>query len=493
MVNQYHNRFEYLAALILTRETRSAQKTQNDLVKHKTDSLMQLWDGIKILLVDQGIMTEQDPFVTANFKKGRNATANNPIAVSKELVYAQEIQTHLSKLKQIDAASFFNAYGHKLKYSNKSAADFEEVTFNEEDSFEEQMDEDDLKITNPTNVIPETQQQQPQPASQNFNFNAALENAFTNFEQKQVDRDNKFLDKIGETVKEEVKKCMLNYKQELDNLKQQISNLTTIAQNAQSSANNNAAAIQNLNVEDISNKKKVIDDMYDKIDWTDNEKKKQLKDLVEAAKTTVMGDVNAWVKNHLENNAAEFRMHGESAADGARPRASTNLRQPLGTGFGQAPRNLYNLNRNNNQNERRQPFQVWGEAEPDTNLAPVIPRVYSFAVSRIPKNDVKYTTEWLSRELQRIHTSENTHCQVLETEIIPSTHEATSKTKTFKVLIKCNNGEVNADTFRNPKLWVRGLRAQPYRRPRNRTNDDDAVQLLQNEEGMDADENKNKE
>ena len=57
-----------------------------------------------------------------------------------------------------------------------------------------------------------------------------------------------------------------------------------------------------------------------------------------------------------------------------------------------------------------------------------------------------------------------------------------AKTKSFKVLIKDRNADMNGEKFRDPKLWVKGVFVSQYRRPRNRNTgnvDKDARQPAQ--------------
>ena len=130
------NRFELLDQLIRSRETLDVNKIEAELRKLDYDSLFQLWDANKIALVDQNLLTKDDPLVKANSRNAKTIKGKG-ISVCRELVYIGEICNRLTNMKTLDHDKLFSQYGEKLQYSNKNCGAFSKVSLNlgsEEDS-----------------------------------------------------------------------------------------------------------------------------------------------------------------------------------------------------------------------------------------------------------------------------------------------------------------------------------------------------------------------
>ena len=108
-------------------------------------------------------------------------------------------------------------------------------------------------------------------------------------------------------------------------------------------------------------------------------------------------------------------------------------------------------------------FHVWGRNTADSG-APAIPRVFNFAVSKIPNKD-DYSTAWFKENQQKIFDRRNLKANIIEVEQIKATFP-NARTKTFKVLVMTEDMEVNIENFLEQRLWTGGLSISKYKKPR---------------------------
>ena len=116
-------------------------------------------------------------------------------------------------------------------------------------------------------------------------------------------------------------------------------------------------------------------------------------------------------------------------------------------------------------------FHVWGRNSADTGL-PTIPRVFNFAVSKIP-NTADYSTEWFKDYQQKIFDRRDLQATIIDVQKIKSSFSG-ARTKTFKVLIKTVDMEVTVEKFFDYKMWVGGVYVSKYKRPRDMRLDPEA-------------------
>ena len=110
-----------------------------------------------------------------------------------------------------------------------------------------------------------------------------------------------------------------------------------------------------------------------------------------------------------------------------------------------------------------QRFQVWGRSA-DTSGVPPIPRVFHFAVSKIP-NKEEYSADWLKKEQVKNFKKQDLKATIIECEQIkPSFPNA--RTKTFRILIMTEDRKLTVERFADPYLWVNAVSISRYRKPR---------------------------
>ena len=110
-----------------------------------------------------------------------------------------------------------------------------------------------------------------------------------------------------------------------------------------------------------------------------------------------------------------------------------------------------------------QRFQVWGRSA-DSSGAPPIPRIFQFAVSKIPNKEA-YSADWLKKEQVKNFKKKDLEATIIECEQIkPSFPNA--RTKTFRVLIMTEDRKLTVERFSDSYLWVNGVSVSRYRRPR---------------------------
>ena len=108
-------------------------------------------------------------------------------------------------------------------------------------------------------------------------------------------------------------------------------------------------------------------------------------------------------------------------------------------------------------------FHVWGRNSADSG-APAIPRVFNFAVSKIPNND-EYPTSWFKENQQKIFDRRGLAANIIEVEQIKASFP-NARTKTFKVLVMTEDMEVNIEKFLDQRMWIGGVSVSKFKRPR---------------------------
>ena len=108
----------------------------------------------------------------------------------------------------------------------------------------------------------------------------------------------------------------------------------------------------------------------------------------------------------------------------------------------------------------KEPFSVWGEGTDSSNEA--IPRVYTFAASKIP-NKENYSCNWFKSQTEQLLTSNKFEVEILKVERIPSLY-LSAKTKSFKFLVKTKDN-LSLNELMQANNWIKGLKVARYRRP----------------------------
>ena len=367
------NRFQLLDKLIRATEDLDTTRLTHELQRLDHDSLFQLWDAKKIALVDQGIMTKDDPFIKAN---SRNARTNKSlkISISREAVYIDEICRHLGKLHGIEHDKFFTQFGEELQYSKNKCGNFQT-------NFSLDLGPKDEASTSST-------------------VSSDLEDRIVT---RVVFRLTEILDqrlKAYQTLPERVEAA------EVD-----LINLT------------NSFKLYRTNLEDRLKLK------LPKMDSSKvQEKQKKIDDRLQSLED---------LKSTLEKDLSEA----------VQPAGPTRVLPSPSTALPTPDR-----------------FQVWGRGT-DMSGAPAIPRVYNFAVSKIP-NKPEFSTDWLLNEQKRIFQMYDLQATIISVEQIKASFQG-ARTKSFKVLIMTEDRAVHLEKFLNPNIWISGVSVTKFRRPRH--------------------------
>ena len=360
------NRFDLLDQIILHLETLGVNYLAVELDQLDQESIFQTWDAVKIVLVEQKILTENSKFVKANTRNGRRLQGGP--AISRETVYIGEILEQCAKLKRFDHLTFAQEYQNKIKYSNKKSQDFRTVGI--------QFEKEDLDSA--SHWIDEDS-------------------------KDDGDCDNAELTSRVEAI------LKVKLKPIEDRLKLLEDNYTNIQ---------NSFTL---------NKTKLVNDFDQK--------------LAKLDLSQILGQQQA-VEKQLKELKTLKNDFDKSFADVARapPPAAPLPRQ-----------------------SQPQRFQVWGRSA-DTSGVPTIPRVFHFAVSKIP-NKEEYSADWLKKEQVKNFKKQDLKATIIECEQIkPSFPNA--RTKTFRVLIMTEDRKLTVERFADPYLWVNAVSISRYRRPR---------------------------
>ena len=103
----------------------------------------------------------------------------------------------------------------------------------------------------------------------------------------------------------------------------------------------------------------------------------------------------------------------------------------------------------------KEPFSVWGQGTDSSNEA--IPRVYTFAASKIP-NKENYSCNWFKSQTEQLLASNKFEVEILKVERIPSVY-LSAKTKSFKFLVKTKDN-LSLNELMQANNWIKGLKAQ---------------------------------
>ena len=325
------------------------------------DSIFQTWDAVKIVLVEQKIMTKESKFVKANTRNGRRFEGQ---AVSREAVYIGEILEQCAKLKRFDHLTLANEYQDKITYSNRKTKDFRTVGMK---FVKEDLDEASHWLDEPS-------------------------------EDDGDDDDSELSSRVEAILKIKLKPLVDRITKLEDNYTNLQNSFTLSKTNL---VNDFDQKLEKLDLSQILDQQQAVE--------------KQLKEL----KT---------IKTDLDKSFAEV----------ARSPSPPRPTQP-------------------------QRFQVWGRSA-DTSGAPTIPRVFHFAVSKIP-NKEDYSADWLKKEQVKNFQKKDLQATIIECEQIkPSFPNA--RTKTFRVLIMTEDRKLTVERFTDSYLWVNGVSVSRYRKPR---------------------------
>ena len=503
MSTQNHHRFFYINHII----SHVASDKYNDSFATELEQafgcngLLHLWDGLKYILLDQGVIQNNDPLFGSNSRRGRNSGA---ISLSKEQVYCEEIIDLARKLKTFDDDAMFQKYGKYQKKGKKSKGDESMInptgnfTFSKptENSVLSDIDENDAEsvesFTGYDNThIKATHNQLEQSilledmnsshldhsVLDNRKTNAYLKNrqlhsAATNPLNNSLNMSG-FTNNLGYAPMTGLPTLSASNQSLINNIPSYAPNypMPSLANNPTQSfsLDDIAKLISSSNADlrtsirsDFSQELKTVTDKMDSIEKQVNSNVEDIKSLKKKIESQVTNeDINAEleklkkanesneniaakVDNELKAAIAKSQQEIEKASSNMRSRASTIHSTPA---------------------IRRRSNAIWGDGKDESNTDD-IQRVYAFAAQKIPKQEI-YSEGWFQRSCQQIFDKNNVKAEVMTVEQVPANFQ-TAKTKTFKVLVKAKEG-LNPDDFKNPKNWVRGTKISVFRRPRSNT------------------------
>ena len=473
------------------------------------EGLIHLWDGLKYILLDQGIIPKSDPLFTSNSRRGKNSGA---LAVSKEQVYAEEIIDLAKKCRNFDHSSMYLKYG---KFTKKSGGKNPKKT--------------DQSMIQPTSNFTFTKETDLDKIDEEDSETSSI-GSFQGYDQSQVEKNNEnpleqsLIDTmdtsaIDQSILENRKSSAYHrnrqlhsstsinplnnsFLQDINQLPQVtgLPQLSTVNHNLNQSLMNSftpqqpmypvQAPPQNTNnlpfsLADIAkliqqsenNVNSRIDNVHSKIHTKIDNGFKEINKKVEDIESTVNShgqDIN-YLKRKVDSQVDNKELASELEKLKQANKSSENIAEKVQTEIKSALAKSKNeiqqtvddtisQIRSRSQSlqstisQPRRSTAVWGDGEDSINST--IQRFYTFAASKIPKQDI-YDEGWFKRSNQEIFDKNNVKAEVITVEPVEANFQ-TAKTKTFKIYVKAKDG-LNPDDFQNPKNWVRGTRITRFK------------------------------
>ena len=450
--HKFRDRFQLLQCLYEAKINK--KQTDNYLISQLTtyseNSLILTWDAVKCLVIEQNLLSTDDTsFIRVNSRRGRTDKATKG-QISKDQVYAGEILEWVGKISIFDAEAMYQKYGNDLKFTEKKnkRVEFEQPTIDPD--FEKMDDENEIDEETPVSF--NISQPMLLPGAQTSESVTEMD-PLTRLSRQLMTQFNKLQKSVNET-QENVKKMVDGQQtidQRLKNLEEKgkvVETIQTDHKKMKERIDGFEATIKALNVEEIKNKSKQINDDFDKMLHMKNEYEREKKEIIDSAKAELASLAPTWIESHLKRNVSEFQnllSQGRQRSSSIRSQATATQNQnpTRSSSFGPPPERL----------------AVWGQGQQDGN-APAIPRHYTVALSKIPKTAV-YSNDWIKENQQNLFDTSRAKPKILEVTDIPSNFPE-AKTRTVKIIIEIESKFGPNEIF-DPKIWISGLLAKRYK------------------------------
>ena len=436
MSTQNHHRFFYINHII----SHVASDKYNDTFSTELEQafgcngLLHLWDGMKYILLDQGVIQNNDPLFSSNSRRGRNSGA---ISLSKEQVYCEEIIDLAKKLKTFDDEAMFLKYGKYQKKGKKSKGDesmikptgnftfnkptddtvLSDIQENETESAESFTGYDNTQVTSTQNQLEQSILLEDMNSSHldhsvldNRKTNAYLKNR--QFHSSTTNPLNNSLNMSGytnnlgyqpitglptlSTANQNIINNLPGYAPtgysmpsipSIDEIAKLIS--TTIDNSLEKNNSRLTSSIKSSIKSDIDQGLKKVTDKIESIEKQVNDNFQDIKNLKEKLESQVTSDditaeleklkkanessenIATKVDNEIKAALAKSRQEIENTIE----KASTSFRSRASTIHSTPAMTPYTS---------RRPSAIWGDGQDETNTVDDIQRVYVFAAQKIP-------------------------------------------------------------------------------------------------------------
>ena len=378
------NRFEVINYLMTKHEGGASQESlKTYLLSGPTDDIIEIWDGLRNLMVDQAVIQEEDALMKITRRNGKKSS--NGAQISAEQVYVDEIYDWLSNIHSFDVDISFQQHGiYQKTCTIKLSEEYISPYFNNaQSSQKEQLKNQQLSSINESNSSLSGSDYQ--------KLMAAIDAVGKKVEDK-IDGVEATLNNTIETKGKEI----------LTRMTQQVTDLTKN---------------HNLLKDDFNKFKTKINTEMEALK-NNNDVRQTVTDVANEVLDQIIQERGIVNNNNRQEQPAQAPVAEQRPAG---QRENAQFQRP----------------------NRPQRLVIWGKKADQTQER--IGRTFNFAVGRIP-NNVNYSEEWLRLALETNLNVLGLEVTIEEISLIPAT-VAGGRSKTFKVALKPGEGILEKDLY----------------------------------------------